>query len=350
MTDPHAPKSAVLLANPQAHSGKGAQLQQAVVVKLTHEAAHQDVALRIERTHNGAELREAAASAASQGERVIVMGGDGSVHQAVNGVAGTGAGLGIIAAGTGNDFARAMGLPVISPKMRASKATPLIASAVRACLQNPTDVDALAITSSGSGDNPSGSGGSADSPVLWSHSIATCGFAVDADNRASRLAWPKGPSKYTIASALEALKLKKVRYAITVDGNRQEMDAVLVALANTDSFGGGYFIAPEADSTDGLIDLVVIGPTTSMRFLRLMPATRKGRHISHPQVSTMRGKRIEIERLDDEADNGSNGDASENAGPQVRADGEPIGDFPIDVKIVPNALRIAGAVPCTLIS
>ena len=336
-------RKVVFLANPQARSGKGGALQQAALEELQRR----DIALRVEQTHSPAELQAAAAKGASQGERVIVMGGDGSVHQAVNGVlastnaggtastgtasanTGTEATLGIIAAGTGNDFARTMGLPVLSPKMRPAKAAGVIATAVTTCLSTPTKIDALRITTA--------------DETRWCASIATCGFPVFADNRAAEFRWLRGPSKYTIAALIEGLRLKINHYNVTIDGEQHEIAATLLAVANSPSFGHGYYIAPQASATDGLIDLIVIEPVSSFTLLRLLPATKAGKHVRHPAVKKLQGKVMEF-LPNTAATEGADG-AADNDRFQMRADGELIGNLPRKVEVVPGALHIAGAAP-----
>ncbi len=332
-------EAAIFLANPTARSGRGTELQQAVLDELRSR----NISLTVAPTHSAAELREAARTA-GQGVRVIVMGGDGTVHHAVNGLSNSPASsagiLGIIAGGTGNDFARCMSLPVLSPKMmpgkkRANKASKAISDAVDAALAEPVNVDVIAITALGSSRAAASDGSSElDSTVQYCHSIATCGFAVDANNRADKMRWPRGPSKYTIASVLEALRLKPRRYLITIDDEEHEIESVLLAIANTGSFGGGYFIAPQACSTDGLIDLVIVGRVSGFTLTRLMPATRTGKHIRHPALKRLQGKVIEIRQL------------SENNA-DLRAEGELLGELPYRFEIMPGALRVAGAVPIT---
>lgn len=333
------PRSAtVFLPNPQARSAKGGDQQQAVLAELERR----DIDLRVEVTDSATGLRAAAKRAAENEERVIVVGGDGTIHHAVNAVAKTTTVLGVVAAGTGNDFARAMCLPVLSPSMRAAKTREIVTAAVTACLSPPVSVDAIAITALNGVDTPNTADtlNTADTPnttkaseITWCASIATCGFTVDVDCYAAQMTWPRGPLKYTVASLVEARRLRIRRYTITVDGKHHELEAAILAFANTESFGGGYCIAPEASPNDGLIDVIVVGRLQRTTLLRLMPATRSGRHISHTSVTRLRGKVIEIRQLP-----GSGGDS-------LRADGEQIGVLPRRLEVVPGALHIAGASP-----
>jgi diacylglycerol kinase (ATP) len=222
-------------------------------------------------------------------DRVIVVGGDGIVHLAVNAMAMTEVVLGIVPIGTGNDGARALGLPTSTPE------------AISAALQPAIDVDAIR-TEHG-----------------WALTIATVGFGVGVNKRANRLRWPRGAAVYKRAT-LEELPL-----TLTVDGVAHEVSVTLIAVGNGAYFGGNMQICPAADPFDGLLDVTVVGKLGRIELLRFFPTVFTGKHLAHPQVSTHRGRVIKL------------------SGPaELWADGEPMGLLPVTLEAIPGALRIAG--------
>ena len=197
------------------------------------------------------------ASLAGTAERMVVLGGDGIVHLAANAVANTDTVLGIIPAGTGNDAAASLGLNAD------------VESACRNALRDPTGIDLIA----------------ADTGQLGV-TVATAGFSVAVNERADQMKRISGAAKYTVASVLELPKLGTHSMTMTLDGNVHEIDANLIAVANSPYFGGGMRIAPDADMSDGLLDVVVIGPASRMTFAAVLPTVFSGRHVKTKYVTT----------------------------------------------------------------
>ncbi len=227
--------------------------------------------------------------------RLVVVGGDGLVHMALQAVAQTGVVLGVIPVGTGNDFAFALGLPK-DP-----------ADAARLALAEPTPLDAIRVGH------------------RWIASVAMAGFSADVNERANRMAFPRGPSRYTMATLRELPALRHRHVALTVDGRPHEFDAALIAVGNTALFGGGMQISPNADPTDGLLDVTVVADIGRIELLRFFRLVFDGRHLDHPKVHTMRGAEVSIE-----------GDDLELWG-----DGEPVVSTPLTLTAVPGALSLA---------
>ena len=228
-------------------------------------------------------------------EHLIIAGGDGLVHQALPAVARTGLPVGIVSVGTGNDFARALGLP--------TKVEP----AVEAALAEPTDID-LIETDGG----------------RFAASVVTGGFSGQVNERANSLRFPSGQQRYTVATLLELPRLQSVSLRLVVDGETHETTSSLFAVANSRFFGGGMAICPTADPTDGLLDVTVIGPISRWLMARMLPTVFSGRHVNHPAVTTYRGARIEL-----------------TAETGLWADGEPFDGRVFQV--VPSALQVAGS-------
>ena len=241
--------------------------------------------------------RELAAIVANGANRLIVVGGDGAVHQAVQHVAETGCVLGIVPAGTGNDFAAALGLPTD------------IEAAFGAALGHARNVDAVRVGSK------------------WAATVVTLGFSVAVNERAETMAFPRGPSRYTVATVRELPRLKANNLEITVDGKELDVLASIVAIANTTMFGGGMKIAPDADHNDGLLDVVIISDVKRLTLLRMLRAVVIGTHVDHQAVTVVRGHEVQVR-----------GDHA-----RVRADGELLCEVPFDAVAVKDALLIAGA-------
>jgi len=280
-----------VLVSPEAGRGRAAGTATEVLDRLRSLGGHVIDLSGADAAASAANARDAVAAGA---ERLVVLGGDGMIHLAVQAVAGTDTILGVVPVGTGNDFVRALpGVPE----------DPLEAAAV--ALGNPDPIDAIRV-----GDR-------------WVASVATAGFSADVNDRANRLRRPKGQTRYTVATVLELPALKRRPTTITVDGAAHAHDAVMIAVANTAWFGGGMHICPDADPDDGLLDVTVVDGVGRIELLWFFHRVFKGTHLDHPKVHTHRGRRIEI--------------AAEVA---FWGDGEPITTGNTVLEAVPAAIRI----------
>lgn len=234
-------------------------------------------------------------------DALVVAGGDGTIGLALPHLAGTGIPLGIVPAGTGNDFAAHLGIPELDPAAAAA-----VISAGRT-----VDVD-LARTTDGSGDER-----------LYATVLAS-GFDSYVNDRANRMRWPRGDMRYNIAILVEFLFLRASRYTIEVDGHRVDGPFVMASVGNTRSYGGRIPICPAADAADGELDVTVIRPAGRVRLLRLLPKVYQGTHVGRPEVETYRGRSIRLDAI----------------GITAYADGDPIATLPITVDVVPGALRV----------
>lgn len=234
-------------------------------------------------------------------DRIIVVGGDGIVHLAANAVAGSATTLGIIAAGSGNDAARALGLPLG------------LDAAISAALAKPGLVDAL----------------EANGAVAVT--VATAGFTGTVNERANAMPGFVRPASYLLATLVELPRLRHRRVGLDVDGSRWEIDASLLAVANTAYFGGGMKIAPDANPYDGLLHIVVGMGSNRTKYARLLPRVFSGAHIGDSYVVELTGQNITITVLD------------EGEPLVLWADGEPWATAPTTIRCRPGALLIAGA-------
>lgn len=292
-----------VLGNPTAGRGRHRDLLPAVVARLA--AGGRAVRALDARTRQEAAGAVTAAVADGAGA-VVAVGGDGTVHLALQAVAGRGVPLGVVPAGTGNDFATALGLPG-----EPFAATDLVARALAAGRTRAVD---LALLTGAAGER------------LWYGAVLAAGFDAIVNERANRMRFPRGPRRYDVAIVAELLRLRARRYTLTLDGVPHEVDAVLVAVGNTASYGGGMRIVPAADPADGLLDVVVGGRLSAAQVVRLKPRLYAGTHVSHPLVTEYRASTVEL------------------AGADVvgYADGERACPLPVAITAVPGALTLLG--------
>jgi diacylglycerol kinase (ATP) len=287
-----------VVVNPTSGRGRGAALGAVAVARLRE--SHHEVIDLSGASEEQARARAGAAVAAGEVDVLAVVGGDGMAHLGVNLCAGTDVALAIVAAGTGNDNARSLGLPIREPRAAAD----LITSS------EPRLIDAGRCQSPG-GDR------------YWI-GVLGGGFDSVVSERAHRWSWPKGPMRYNLAIARELPVFKPIPYAIEVDGARIETTAMLVAVGNGPAFGGGMHVLPDARYDDGLLDVLILHAVSIPEFLRVFPQVFKGNHVSHPKVQILRGTSVRLE----------------TQGIVAQADGEPFQPMPIDVEIAPGALRV----------
>lgn len=295
------PQRVVVAINPQASFGKSRAVGPAAVHTL--RAAGHDVTSLTEPDFE--QLRAAAADAlAKKPDALVVVGGDGMVNLGVNLVAGTGIPLGIVPSGTGNDMSRGLGIPVGN--------TEGAIDALLDALGRPArTIDAGRVT------HPDGS-------TSWFACVLSAGFDAIVNERANLMRWPRGRQRYNLALLRELAMLKPINYRLELDGIASETDAVLVAVGNNTSLGGGMLVTPDAVLDDGLLDVLVVQPLSRTAFLRIFPRVFKGTHVTDARVSISRARRIRIEA----------------AGVVAYADGERVAALPIWVEVRPGALRV----------
>jgi diacylglycerol kinase (ATP) len=290
-----------VLANPSAGRGRHRGLLPGVLDLLGDAGAA--VHLLTARTAGEAELACRAAVRDGAGA-LVAVGGDGTVHRALQAVAGTGVAFGVVPAGTGNDIAAAAAVPPAPLDAAAALADALRAGRTRA-------FDLARITT-------------AHGAVRWFGGVLAAGFDAVVNERANRLRWPRGPRRYDVAIAVELARLRPRAYTLTLDGVEHRLPAVLVAVCNTASYGGGIRIGPAADPADGLLDVVVGAPMGRATLARLTPHVHRGTHVTDPLVTVHRAREVTV------AADGIVG----------YADGERIAALPLTVTCVPGALRL----------
>lgn len=289
-----------LFVNPTAGRGRGASAAQPAASAL--RAAGFSVRTVIGEDAQDALVRARAAVADGTGA-LVAVGGDGMANLALQAVAGTRVPLGLVAVGTGNDFARALGLPVRDP----AAAGRTIAEGLKGARLRDIDLGTV-------GDR-------------WFGTVLASGFDSRVNDRGNRMRWPTGRLKYDLAMLAELAAFRPFPYRVTLDGGEvREIEATLVAVGNGSSYGGGMRICPGADLTDGLFDITIVGDCSRATLLRVFPSVYRGGHVGHPKVTVVRAAQVEIAA---EAITGY-------------ADGEPLGPLPLTARCVPGAVRVVG--------
>ena len=223
---------------------------------------------------------------------IIAVGGDGLVHLVLQVAAPNAIPFTVVPAGTGNDFSRNIGTYQSSVKTIIDK-----------CLStNPSPIDL----------------GLVDSEYFGA--ILSTGFDSVVNERANVLKWPKGPARYNVSMVLELPKFSPIEYEITADGRAFSTEAMLIAIGNGSSYGGGMRVCPDADIQDGLFDVMILRPVSKFEFLRIFPSVYVGEHIHHEQVEMFRAQSISI---------------SSNA--TAYADGERVGQLPVRAECISKA-------------
>ncbi len=230
-------------------------------------------------------------------DAVISVGGDGTIHEIVNGIALQDIALGIIPAGSGNDLARTLKIPVDHHE------------AVRLILKQETRMIDMGLAGSRYFINIGGVGFDAE---------------VVADMN-THMKFLKGTTAY-VASVLKKLfTFVPIKLKIRIDETVLDKKVYICAVANGKYYGGGMMLAPNAVIDDGMFDICILEDLNKFEFLYTFPTVFKGNHIKHPKVKIYHGKTVKIE---------GPGNLS------IHADGEIFGKLPADFRILPKSLKV----------
>jgi diacylglycerol kinase (ATP) len=287
------PRQTALLTNPTAGKGKGARMRDLALDRM--RAAGIDV--RPLQGRDADEALDLARQAVGDGvDALVICGGDGMVHLGVQAVAGSGTPLGIVPAGTGNDVARYFDIPRKDP----------LAAVERVIAGRTRTIDL------------------ARSGTKYYVTVLAAGFDAIVNERANAMTWPKGQMRYNLATLAELRVFQPLHYTLEIDGRTLRLDAMLVAVGNGPSFGGGLRITEGAVLDDGLLDVVIIKPMSKLELIRTYPKLFKGTHVTHPAYEHHLARSVTVAA----------------SGIVSYADGERFGPLPLTIECAPGALTV----------
>jgi YegS/Rv2252/BmrU family lipid kinase len=285
-------KPLVLLVNPSSGHGRA----KALLPKVEHELDKRRIAFRVEPTQDATHAVEEALHAVELGEVPVVMSGDGLIGIVGGALAGAEVPLGIVPSGRGNDLARVLGVPT----------DPVGA------------VDVLE-----AGETRRIDVGEANGQRFLG--IASVGIDSDANRIANRARLFRGNLVYAYAALRALAGWRPARFTVQAGDDRLRFTGYTVAVANNKAYGGGMFIAPDADLADGLFDIVMVGEYGKLRALGNLPKVFKGTHVESDEVKVFRAPFLEL---------------SASRPFAVYADGEHLTDLPASLRILPGVLSV----------
>jgi len=281
-----------LLVNPA--SAHGATLK--LLPKVEQQLDELRIPFRVERTRGLEHGVERALRAVEAGEVPVVVSGDGLVGAIGGAMAGSETPLGIVPGGRGNDLARVLGIP----------SDPAGAVAVLAA-----------------GETRRIDVGEANGKRFLG--IVSVGFDSEANRLANETNFLRGSPVYAYAALRTLLGWKPGRFTVRVDDERYRFTGYSVSVANNRAFGGGMYVAPQAELDDGEFDIVAVGEVGKLRFLANLPKVFKGAHVEEDEVRVFRASHLEL---------------SASRPFPVYADGEHLTDLPAKLRILPRALSV----------
>lgn len=281
-----------LIVNPRAGGGRALELLPAAEQALRARGLAVRHVLTADVEHGIAMAREASGA----GETPVVMSGDGLIGQIGGALAGTETAIGIMPAGRGNDLARVLGIPA-----EIEGAAAVIAKA------EWREIDV----------------GEAGGRRFLG--IASCGFDSEANRLANEARFVRGNLVYAYAALRALAAWRPATFTLTLDGERRELTGYSVVVANSKAYGGGMFIAPDAELDDGLFDVVLTSTVGKLRFISSLPKVFKGEHVRNPEVTVLHAREVEI---------------AADRPFVVYADGDPLAELPTTVTILPRSLRV----------
>lgn len=287
-----------VLVNPTSGRGRVAKRREAVLSALAGRGDE----VRVIQGESADDAERLLAHHVTEGLDVLVaVGGDGTVHMALQAAVPTSTPLGIVPLGTGNDAATALGLPTKS-----------IEQAIGVVLDGHSRSFDVGLAET------------ADGMRRYFLCVLSSGFDSMVNERANAMTRPSGDARYVVAMLAELRKFSPIPYRVVVDGTLVTDDAMAVSLGNGPSFGGGMKVCPGADLHDGLLDMIWLHSISRPELIRLFPRLYSGRHIEHPRVSEQAVRVVHLEA----------------PGQIAYADGERVGPLPVDVRTVSDGVRI----------
>ena len=326
----------ILIANPISGKGQAKNIAEQAYTALTESGAQGQLTF----TSASGDAKRFAQEAVSDGIRsVIACGGDGTLHEVVNGIAAVpDVTLGVLPCGRGNDFAAAIGVPL---KPEAAIATLLSGTPIRVdlgcCYQNSHQPSAVNPNDVARNEMEGGSTErdfNVQTPLtepqgkIKNHfiTIATCGYDTEVSRRAAK-GTPlfAGTASYAYAAVETLFYYEPPFVRLEGDFGIHEGPLLLAATGITNRYGGGFQIVPNARIDDGLFDVCIIRPVSALTVLRLLVTLFWGGHVSHPAVSMHQTRTLTIET---------------DAPMLLYADGEPMCETPATIEIIKGGLTV----------
>ncbi len=241
---------------------------------------------------------------------LIACGGDGTVHFTLQRALALGIPMGIVPAGSGDDAARAIGLPHGRRQRHVQRAI----EHVVANIGQTRSVDVIwAETADGNRHAFLG--------------VLGAGFDSRVNARANGLTFPPGTLKYVRAMLQELRSFAPINYTLHFPAETLEISGMLIAVGNGSTYGGGMRVCPGADVHDGLAEVLIVGELPKHSFLRLFPRVFSGSHVHHPVTRVLTAQEFELHA----------------PGQAAYADGEYLGPTPVKLTVRPDAVEIIGA-------
>lgn len=282
----------LVAVNPSAGNGRTLELSREVTDFLSSNNEESRVVIAPNAKELALRLREIVDVSSDLIQGIISIGGDGLAHLVLQVAVPARIPFVVIPGGTGNDFARSLGYSRND-----------VITLLKKIISDPAQPVDL---------------GNVDSE--WFGAILSTGFDSVVNERANSLRWPKGAARYNTAIALELPKFRAINYELTIDGSTMPVEAMLIAVGNGRSYGAGMNVCPNAQLNDGLFDLVILEPVSTVEFIKVFPQVYSGKHIHHPQVRSIRAQKVRIE------------------GASIAyADGERIGPAPVSAECIAGA-------------
>ncbi|MGZ4133006.1 MAG: diacylglycerol/lipid kinase family protein [Actinomycetota bacterium] len=287
----------VVLANPTAGHGKAG----GTIGKVDGALNEKGVPHQIRVTESGPDLEAQARRAAEEGAEIVaVLGGDGSIGLAANGLIGTDTTLAVLPSGTADDFAHALGIRSI------------VGAAAAIAEGNAVRIDVVRVTT-----------GAERRHYV---NIAGCGFDSEVNEAANAMGRTFGATGTYVAALMKTLsRFTPAEFRIELDDEVVEGPHMLVVVGNAISYGGGMKVTPFASIVDGLLDVCLLQALSKPAFLRAFPKVFRGTHVTHPAVRMHRAKRVKVEA---------------DRRVMVYADGERVGPAPAVFEVVPEAVSV----------
>ena len=323
----------VIIANPISGKGHAKNVAEQAHAALTESGQRGQLVL----TSASGDAKRFAHEAVADGTRfIIACGGDGTLHEVVNGIATVpDVTLGVLPCGRGNDFAAAVGIPL---KPEAAIATLLSGTPIRVdlgrCYQNSPQltVNSHQLKRDVLNENPLPTTNN-QQPTTNNYftTIATCGYDTEVSRRAAK-GTPlfAGTASYAYAAVETLFYYDPPSVRLEGDFGTYEGPLLLAATGITSRYGGGFQIVPNARIDDGLFDVCIVRPVSSVTVLRLLVTLFWGGHVKHPAVSMHQTRTLKIE-----------------TDPPILlyADGEPMCETPATIEIIKGGLTVMAPRP-----